>query len=87
MALSEVTAGGDQLAILQAVRDQIAADLDECQVKDKAALYLRLTDVLERIDKLAPLGVRGDIVDEIASRRSARGAGPAAGSARPQRSG
>lgn len=88
MALSEVVRAGQTLESLEAMRDEIAADLDGCDaVKDKAALYLRLTDVIDRIDRLRPAGAKGDVVDEIASRRVARGAGAAAGASRSKRPG
>jgi hypothetical protein len=65
------------------VRDQIAADLDVCAaMRDRAALYARLVDVLARIDELAPATPKGDSVDEIARRRAARRASAAKSSAR-----
>jgi len=86
-SFSEVVAAGVTVSSLEAMRDQIAADLELCEsMRDKAALYLRLADVLKTIDELRPQTVKGDSVDEIAARRSARGAGPAARAARSQRS-
>jgi hypothetical protein len=73
---------------LEAMRNQIAADLELCEsMRDKAALYLRLADVLKTLEELRPQIVKGDSVDEIAARRAARGAGPAARPARAKRSG
>lgn len=87
-SFTEVVAAGVTLASLEAMRDQIAADLLDCEsMRDKAALYLRLADVLKSIEELRPPTVKGDAVDEIAARRSARRAGPAAGSARTKRPG
>jgi len=68
------------------MRAQITTDLEVCEsMRDRAALYLRLTDVVARIDVLRPVEVKGDAVDEITARRTARGAGPAKGAARAQR--
>jgi hypothetical protein len=68
------------------MRNQIGVDLEACDsVRDKAPLYLRLADVLERIDRIRPAERKGDAVDEITARRTARGAGqpPAEDSVRP----
>lgn len=76
----DTIAAGNYLASLQATRDQIAADLGDCEsMRDKAALYLRLADVMERIEAAKPVEQKGDAVDEIAKRRAARRAGSAAG--------
>ncbi len=80
---SEVVRAGETLSTLEAIRDQIAADLQACEsMRDKAALYLRLADVLKTIDEVRPAVVKGDAVDEIAARRAARRAGAAPGAAR-----
>lgn len=82
--LSDVVAGGVTLATLEAMRDQIAADLECCeQMRDKAALYLRLADVVKTIEEYRPPAVEGDSVDEIAARRAARRSGAASRIARP----
>ena len=87
-SFSDVVGSGDTLAALEAMRDQIAADLIDCDAKrDKAALYLRLADTLARIEELRPDTAKGDTVDEIAARRASRRAGTAKGSALPKRSG
>jgi hypothetical protein len=87
-SFTEVIQAGVTVSSLEAMRDQIAADLELCEsMRDKAALYLRLADVLKTIDELRPQTVKGDSVDEIAARRAARGAGPAARPARAKRSG
>lgn len=84
----EAVSGSDQLAALRAVRDQITRDLEACEaMRDKAALYLRLTDVLDKIQALQPPEKKGDAVDEIAARRAARRTGTAAGSSRTKRPG
>lgn len=85
---SEVVSAGDTLATMEAVRDQIASDLQCCDsMRDKAALYLRLSDVLKRIDELRPVTVKGDAVDEIAARRSARRTVPTPRSPRAAKNG
>lgn len=86
--LAGIVATGDTLASLEAMRNQIAADLELCeQMRDKAALYLRLADVLKTIDDLRPPAVEGDTVDEIAARRANRRASTSARSPRTKRSG
>lgn len=83
MARSRVTyastiASGDYLKSLEATRDRIAADLEACgSMRDKAALYLRMSDVLARIEEARPAKPKGDAVDEIAQRRAARRASSA----------
>lgn len=70
--LSPVTSG-DYLAGLQATRDAIVADLGECEsMRDKAALYNRLESVMKLIKEATPIQPKGDVVDEIAQRRTAR---------------
>ena len=68
-----VAAGG--VAALEAVRDRVAADLDECKsYRDRAALYRRLVDVLSKLDALRPAPARQlDGIDEIRERRARRG--------------
>lgn len=87
-SLSESMTAGT-IAALEALRDAIAADLDVCDsMRDRASLYLRLADTLNRIEELKPPEVsKGDDVDEIAARRAARRAVAAKGSSRPKRSG
>ena len=68
-----IVASGDYLATLQATRNKIAADLEACEsMRDKAALYRRMTDILQRIKDATPQEQKGDAVDEIAQRRAAR---------------
>ena len=88
-SLSESIRGGTTLVALEALRDAIASDLDRCDsMRDRASLYLRLADTLNRIEELRPPEEsKGDEVDEIAARRAARRAGAAKGSSRSNRSG
>ena len=80
MGFKNFVSSGDYRASLEAARDAIADDLDACEsMRDRAALYLRLTDVLARIDALEPGEQKGDAVDEIAERRAARRSGRATG--------
>jgi hypothetical protein len=87
-SFSETLAGGELLASLEALRDEIAADLDVCDsMRDKAALYLRLVDVLARVEEARPIQSKGDAVDEIAARRAARRSGTSAYPSRAKHSG
>ena len=79
---------GDLMASLCATRDRIAADIESCEsMRDKAALYARMADVLARIEAARPVDKQGDVVDEIAARRAARGAVAAKGAPRAKRQG
>lgn len=85
-SFAQVVAAGQTLPALEAMRDQIAADLQSCEsMRDKAALYLRLADVLKTLEELRPPTMKGDTVDEIAARRAARRAGPAPRASRAKR--
>ena len=87
-SFTEVITSGDYLASLEATRDAIAADLAVCEsMRDKAALYLRLSDVLAKLEEAKPQTARGDVVDEIAARRAARRSGAAQDPARAKRTG
>lgn len=87
-SLAEVAKAGDLLATLEAVRDQIVADLEVCEsMRDRAALYLRLADTLKTIDEIRPADSKGDVIDEIAARRAARRPSASARSSRAQNSG
>lgn len=60
---------------LRALRDHLAAAVDDCDSKrDLAALSQRLMDVLEQIDGLAGSVADSSPADEIAARRRMRGA-------------
>ncbi len=76
--LAGIAKSGDRLATLEALRDRLAAEIDECQHRhDLASLALRLTDVLQQIDSM-PQTQKVSRADEIAERRAARrGAGAA----------
>lgn len=85
--LDDVVAAGNTLESLEAIRDQIARDIESCEsMRDKAALYLRLADVIGSIQTMRPAAAEGDSVDEIAARRAARRAGAAKRSPRARRS-
>lgn len=92
MSLTETVAGGDRKASLVALRDRLAADLDECQsARDVSSLSQRLMDVLaqiELLEKAAPVA-EGTALDELANRRKAAGRSDASGAVgstvRPQR--
>jgi hypothetical protein len=72
MSLVGVTQTGDRLASLEALRDLLAVQIEQCDTfRDLAALTLRLTDVLEQIDTM-PAHREASAADEIADRRNAR---------------
>lgn len=53
MSIAAAATTGERVKALQALRDRLAADLDECgSARDVAALSQRLMDVLEQIDQL-----------------------------------
>jgi hypothetical protein len=80
---AEVVNSGKTLASFEAMRDQIAADLEACNsMRDKASLYMRLADVLKVIEELRPPTVKGDAVDEITARRASRRSSTAKSQAR-----
>lgn len=69
----EDVTSGDHVKALSALRDQITADIAECEsMRDKAALYLRLSDVLAQLSEARPAEVKVNPLDEIAKRRAAR---------------
>lgn len=87
-SLLESLKSGDLFTSLESLRDEIAADLEACEsMRDKAALYTRLTDVLARLEEVKPVQAKGDVVDEIASRRAARRTGASAYSSRTPHTG
>lgn len=72
MSLVGVAQTGDKRATLETLRDLLATAIDDCDsLRDLAALALRLTDVLNEIDKL-PNSKDVTAADEIANRRNAR---------------
>ncbi len=85
--LVDVVATGDRLAILQALRDRLAADLDATRdPREVAALALRFTDVLAQIDQM-PTTQQVSAADEIAERRAARRRTPTSRKTRAARPG
>jgi hypothetical protein len=88
MGFRGAVTGDDLHAALCAVRDQITADLEACEsMRDKTGLYLRLFEVLAKIETLREPTQEGDVVDEISQRRTARRAAPAPRKTRAKRSG
>ena len=70
--LSAVTTGTTKEA-LQAIRDAIVTDLAKCEsMRDKAALYLRLTSVVEQLAATEETAPEADPVDQLAARRNKR---------------
>lgn len=72
-------ATGSHLDALRALRDRLAEEIDtEPLARDVASLGRQLADVLDRIAKAEQAEPReeGTPLDELARRRSARGAGP-----------
>ncbi len=71
-----VRSGG--LVALEAVRDAIAADLGRCEsYRDRCGLYLRMVDVLDRVEQArAAVPASGDAIDQLQQRRAKR-IGPA----------
>ena len=67
---------------LKAMRELLWTSLSDADADKRAPLFARLESVIEQIENLSPNEKAGDPVDEIAKRRSARGAGAAAGAAR-----
>lgn len=90
MSLAETVSGGDRLASLRALRDMLAADLDVCEsMRDKAALSLRLVDVLEQIaviEKAEPAR-EGTALDEFTRRRAERQTSGSSGSSKRKQRG
>ena len=70
--LAKVVKGGDRLAALEALRDRLAQELDDCTYgRDVAVLATRLQAVLLEIDEFPPRGSTSK-ADQIAQRRAAR---------------
>ena len=67
---------------LNAMRELLWESVKQADPEKRAPLFARLESVLEQIERLSPTAKVGDPVDEIAKRRSARGAGAAASSGR-----
>lgn len=76
LEVAPILGKGDELASLRALRDRIAADLDNTRsARDVASLGRLLADVLERIARVeaATPDVKGTPLDELARRRAGRG--------------
>lgn len=70
--IAGVAQTGDCLATLEALRDRLAQEIDDCMSnRDLAALTLRLVDILQRIDNM-PQSAPTSKADEIAARRAER---------------
>jgi hypothetical protein len=66
---------GDHLAGLEALRDQIANDIDACgssAFRDRATLYYRLIGVLLEIETLRPTVPAPEAVGRMKARRGGR---------------
>lgn len=66
-----------RLEDLAAMRELLWESVKQADPEKRAPLIARLESVVEQIDKLSPTAKAGDPVDEIATRRAARGAGSA----------
>lgn len=77
MSLSDAVGSGSERRALEALRDALAAQLEECEsARDYAALSLRLMDCLSRISVLegAEPVERRSVLDDLAKRRADRSA-------------
>lgn len=62
---------------LKAMRELLWESLNAADPDKRAPLFARLESVISQIDAATPAVKAGDPVDEIAKRRTARGAGTA----------
>lgn len=86
LGLALAAASGDRIATLRALRDRIAKEIESTDSsRDVASLARQLSLVMAEIDELSPPVKKGTPLDELHSRRSARGAGTPR-PARPTRS-
>ena len=77
MSLSDAVGSGSERRALEALRDALATQLEECEsARDYAALSLRLMDCLSRISALesAEPVERKSVLDDLAKRRADRSA-------------
>ena len=72
---------------LQELRDKLREWVEEAPADRKAALVGQYRATLAEIDELSPKEETGDAIDEIAARRAARRARPAARANRSKRTG
>ena len=70
-SLREVVASGDRPASLRALRDKLAAEVEQADGRTLPALAKQLADVLREIEAL-PLAKEVDPVDDLTSKRAAR---------------
>lgn len=80
--LAEVVADNDHEASLKALRDRVAAQIDETDsARDVAALSNRLQDILTQLAEITSGGAtrKGTALDELQERRAARGSNAARG--------
>ena len=93
MSLSAVASTGEQLQILQTLRDDLAARLDVASSDQNYATMARI--FIDTVDKISAIegkakGAGGTALDELAKRRAAAGrpdSSGAAGSARSAKRG
>jgi hypothetical protein len=79
-ALGDVAAGGDRRALLEAIRDRLAAELSRVDGRDVVVLVKELRSVIRELDTLPPAAgretpldrIEGAIRDDLAERRAAR---------------
>lgn len=67
--VSDAVMTGDEVEALLALRNKLAAAIDDATARDLPPLVLRLTDVLTR---LGSIQTGGSAVDEVARRRDER---------------
>ncbi len=87
--LAEVAADG-RLKALEALRDRLAKDIDDCDSKrDLAALSQRFMDVLEQIAEVQreQPPQKGTVLDEFSRRRQQQEAAGASSTAKRQQRG
>lgn len=87
-SLAVVVAAGDRVKSLRALRDRLAADIDDCgSLRDLASLSQRLMDVLAQIEacETARPEAEGTALDELSSRRRVAGRPDASSSTRAAR--
>jgi len=72
-----------RLEDLERLRGVLWESIETADPEKRAPLAARLESVIEQIEKLTPQAKAGDPVDEIAKRRTARGAGTAASKRQP----
>lgn len=74
--LGDIASEGDRVKTLEALRDRLARQIDDCEPRDLAPLARRLEAVLAEIDGLKEFD-DGDLDDELERRRLAKQGGVA----------